>query len=131
VSTVQDVLTWTQALFGGQVVNTQSLQQMTTPQQLTSAQGTLPFGFGLEVVNSDPWFSEKVYKSDGETTGAYTRWLYYPNSGRTIFIAFNRGDKRFNTDPPFAPPPDPPQVNASQKADDLLNTASTLIKASQ
>ena len=131
VSTAPDILTFTQALFGGQVVNSQSLQQMTTPQQLTSAQGTLPFGFGLEVVNSDPWFGEKAYKVDGETVGAYTRWLYYPNSGRTIFIAFNRDDKRFNTDPPLPQTPTPPQVNASQKADDLLNTTSTLIKTSQ
>jgi hypothetical protein len=63
--------------------------------------------------------------------GAYTRWLYYPDSGRTIFIAFNRCDKRFNTDPAPTPAPDPPQVNASQKADDLLTAAAALIKASQ
>ena len=131
VSTAQDILNFTTALFAGQVVNSQSLQQMTTPQQLTSAQGTLPYGFGLEVVTSDPWFGEKMYQSDGETVGAYARWLYYPDTGRTIFIAFNRGDKRFNTDPPLNPAPDAPQVDASQKADDLLKAASTLIKASQ
>nr|MCX6037588.1 serine hydrolase [Chloroflexota bacterium] len=131
VSTAQDILNFTTALFAGKVVNSQSLQQMTTPQQLTSAQGTLPYGFGLEVANSDQWFGEKMYQSDGETVGAYARWLYYPDSGRTIFIAFNRGDKRFNTDPPLNPAPDPPQVDASQKADDLLKAASNLIKASQ
>jgi D-alanyl-D-alanine carboxypeptidase len=131
ISTAQDMLTFTTALFAGNVVNGQSLQQMTTPQPLTSAQGTLPFGFGLEVVNSDPWFGEKMYKNDGETVGAYARWLYYPDSRRTIFIAFNRADKRFNTVPALVPPPDPPQVNASQKADDLLTAAANLIKASR
>ncbi len=106
VSTAQDILNFTTALFVGNVVNSQSLQQMTTPQQLTSAQGiTLPYGFGLEVVNTDQWFGEKMYQSDGDTVGAYARWLYYPDSGRTIFIAFNRGDKRFNTDPPLNPAP--------------------------
>lgn len=131
VTTAQDMLDFTTALFAGKVVNSQSLQQMTTPQQLTSAQGTLPYGFGMEVVASDQWFGEKMYRNDGATVGAYARWLYFPDSGRTIFIAFNRADKRFNTDPPLNPAPDPPQVDASQKADDLLKAASNLIKASQ
>ena len=99
------MLTFTQALFGSQLVSRDSLQQMTTPQSLTTAHGPLTFGYGLEVVNSDPWFGEKVYRSDGETLGAFARWLYYPSSGRIIFIAMNRCDKRFDTDPPLATPP--------------------------
>jgi hypothetical protein len=99
---------------------------MTTPQAPATTQG-----FGFEVVASDPWFGEKAYRIDGETVGAYARWLYYPDSGRIIFIAFNRCDKRFNTDPPQDPAPGAPQVNASQKADNLLNAASLQITSSQ
>ena len=79
---------------GATWLTAQSLQQMTTPKPPPPTQG-----FGFEVVASDPWFGEKAYRIDGETVGAFARWLYYPDSGRTIFIAFNRGDKRFNTDP--------------------------------
>lgn len=143
VSSAQDVLTFTQALFGGQVFPNDKnrlekdryLTQMITPnppQEMAKGRAALlPYGYGLEVVSSDPWFGEKAYKCEGDIPGAYARWLYYPGSGRTIFIAFNRDDKRFNTDPPLAPAPDPPQVNASQKADALLNSTSTLIRASQ
>jgi CubicO group peptidase (beta-lactamase class C family) len=125
------MLTFTQALFGGQVVNRQSLQEMTTPQPLTSAQGALTFGYGLEVVNQDPWYGEKMYKSDGETPGAFARWLYFPDSRRTIFIALNRCDKRFNTEPPLAPPPAAPQVDASAKADEILAGVKTILVQAQ
>lgn len=131
VSTGQDMLTFTQALFGGQVVNRQSLQEMTTPQPLTSAQGALTFGYGLEVVNQDPWYGEKMYKSDGETPGAFARWLYFPDSRRTIFIALNRCDKRFNTEPPLAPPPAASQVDASAKADEILAGVKTILVQAQ
>ena len=97
MSIAQDMLTFTQALFGGQVVNRAISASDDHPQAPAPTQG-----FGFEVVTSDPWFGEKAYRIDGETVGAFTRWLYYPDSGRTIFIAFNRGDKRFNTDPPLA-----------------------------
>ncbi|MHB8069313.1 MAG: serine hydrolase domain-containing protein [Desulfobaccales bacterium] len=131
VTTAQDMLTFTQALFGGELVSRDSLGQMTTPQALNTAHGQLTFGYGLEVVNSDPWFGEKVYRSDGETLGAFTRWLYYPDSGRTIFIAMNRCDKRFALDPPLDPPPASPQVDASKQADAILKSASQLLVQAQ
>ncbi len=118
ISTVQDILTWTAALFGGQVLNRQSLIQMTIPLGLTGSQGPLPFGFGLEVVNPDPWFGERAFLSRGQSFGVLTRWLYYPDSQRTVFLALNRLDQS-----------DPPQVDAVQAVDDLLRAAGSLMAA--
>jgi hypothetical protein len=115
VSTAQDMLTWTKPLFGGQVVNAQSLSQMTTPQDPSA------FGFGLEVSDHDPWFGEKMYGHGGENPGVVVRWLYYPDSGRTIFLVLNRFDS-------YAPA----QMDASQAADSILSgVSSILLSASQ
>jgi len=110
VSTVHDMLTWTRALFRGQVVNAQSLAQMTTPQDPSS------FGFGLEVSDSDPWFGEKMYGHSGENPGTLARWLYYPDSGRTIFLILNRFDS-------YAPA----QMDVSQVADSILADVSNAL----
>ena len=104
VSTAQDMLTWTRAFIGGKVVNAKSLTQMTTPQDPAKT-----YGFGLELFDSDPWFKEKMYGHGGENPGVLARWLYYPNSGRTIFIALNRFDNLY-----------PPQMDASAVADAIL-----------
>jgi D-alanyl-D-alanine carboxypeptidase len=110
VSTAQDMLTWTKALFGGQVVNAQSLARMTTPQDPSS------FGFGLEVADQDPWFGEKMYGHGGENPGVVSRWLYYPASGRTIFIVLNRFDS-------YAPS----QMDVSLVADSILSGVSSIL----
>lgn len=46
---------------------------------------------------------------------------------RTIFIAMNRCDKRFDTNPPLSPPPAAPQVEASKQADAILKSAAQLL----
>jgi D-alanyl-D-alanine carboxypeptidase len=104
VTTAQDMDTWTRALFGGQVVNGNSLQQMTSPQAPATT-----YGFGLQVMNPDPWFEAQMYHHSALTPGVLTRWLYYPGSGRLIFLALNRSDKST-----------PPQVDAVQVADNLV-----------
>lgn len=114
VSTAQDMLTWTTALFGDKVVNSQSLQQMTTPQAPATS-----YGFGLQVMDADPWFSEKMYVNGSAEFGVLTRWLYYPNSGRTIFLALNRADNAATTDPAY--------IDAVQLADSMLSGASTIL----
>jgi D-alanyl-D-alanine carboxypeptidase len=111
VSTAQDMLTWTRALFGGQVVNAQSLTQMTAPNDPANT-----YGFGLEVVDSDPWFGEKMYSHGGENPGVVARWLYYPDSGRTIFIILNRFDS-------YAPS----QMDAILVADSILSGVSSIL----
>jgi hypothetical protein len=113
------MLTWTNALFKSvSVVSAESLQQMTS----AKAPAT-DYGFGLEVAASDPWFGEKMYGHSSESPGVLTRWYYYPNSGRTIFLFLNRFDKRFGGDIPMAPP----QVDASKVADDILSEVSSIL----
>ena len=111
VSTAQDMLTWTRALFGGKVVNAQSLAQMTTPQAPAQT-----YGFGLELFDSDPWFGEKMYGHGGENPGVLARLLYYPDSGRTIFIFLNRFDS-------FTPS----QLDTAQAADTILTGVSSML----
>lgn len=111
VTIAQDMLTWTNALFGGRVVNGQSLQQMLTPQSPATS-----YGYGIEVVNSDPWFGEKMYDHGGQSLGCLARWLYYPNSGRTIFLALNRADQS-----------DPPQVDAVTQADTIISNLRNIL----
>jgi D-alanyl-D-alanine carboxypeptidase len=111
VSTAQDMLTWTQAFIGGKVVNAQSLTQMTTPQDPAKT-----YGFGLELFDSDPWFGEKMYGHGGENPGVLARWLYYPDSGRTIFIALNRFDSL-----------SPAQMDTALVADAILSGVSSIL----
>jgi D-alanyl-D-alanine carboxypeptidase len=116
-STAKNMLTWLKALFGDlQVVSRKSLILMTTPQAPSTA-----YGYGLAVVNSDPWYNEKLYYHYGENPGVLARWFYYPTSGRIIFLSFNRDDKRFlSTDPPQ-------QVDVNPVADNLLAGVSKLL----
>ena len=87
VSTATDMINWTKALFRGSALSSQSLKQMTTPVQLTTSQGTaLTMGFGLEVIDQDPWFGEKVYANSSTNPGMMTRLLYDPNTGRLTAI---------------------------------------------
>jgi hypothetical protein len=84
---------------------------MTTPNATANT-----YGFGLEVVDSDPWFGEKMYSHSGENPGVVARWLYYPDSGRTIFIILNRFDS-------YAPS----QMDASLAADSILSGISSIL----
>jgi D-alanyl-D-alanine carboxypeptidase len=111
VSTAQDMLTWTRAFIGGKVVNAKSLTQMTTPQDPAKT-----YGYGLELFDSDPWFGEKMYGHGGENPGVLARWLYYPDSGRTIFIALNRFDSLT-----------PPQMDTALVADAILSGVSSIL----
>lgn len=117
VTTAQDMLTWLQALFTNRwLLRRQSLTQMVIPQAPATS-----YGYGLSVMNSDSWYGERLYYHTGENPGSLTCWLYYPTSGRIIFIALNRDDKRFlATDPA-------PQTNANQVVTYLLNGVSTLL----
>ena len=62
-----------------------------------------------------------MYGHGGENPGVVVRWLYYPDSGRTIFLVLNRFDS-------YAPS----QMDVSQAADSILSgVSSILLSASQ
>lgn len=111
VTTAQDMDTWTRALFGGQVVNYNSLQLMTAPQAPATT-----YGFGLQLMNPDPWFGAKMLYNSALNPGVLARWLYYPDSGRLIFLALNRSDKS-----------DPPQVDAALEADNIVSGIANIL----
>jgi D-alanyl-D-alanine carboxypeptidase len=111
VTTAQDILTWTKALFGGQVVNYTSLLQMVSPQAPAAT-----YGFGLQVMNPDPWFGVQMYYNSAINPGVLSRWLYYPDSGRIIFLSLNRADKS-----------DPPQVDASTVANNIVSGLANIL----
>jgi D-alanyl-D-alanine carboxypeptidase len=99
VSTVGDMLIWAESLFGGEVLKEASLRAMTTDTFTLTPQ--ISYGYGL-IVSTDK-YGDRVFSHDGENPGVETNWLYYPDSQRTIFIAFNRSDFPF-----------PEPVNASE-----------------
>jgi len=95
VTTAEDMLVWTRALFGGDVVGAGTLEQMTTP----VFPSTL-YGFGVFAVDKDPFLGERLITHSGSFPGVNAQWHHYPDSGRTIFVALNRQDFCFMELPP-------------------------------
>ncbi len=98
VTTAADMLTWTQALFGGRVVRPETLNQMLTMTVPIDNTGAL-YGLGLVVCQRHPTFKERSIGHAGCNPGTHTEWDYLPDSQRTIFIALNRSDRPQPTDP--------------------------------
>ncbi len=84
LSTGEDVLDWTTALFGGEVLPNASLQEMLTP----IAPAT-DYGFGIAVMETD-FLGERSYWHDGGFPGYYSQLLHMPESRITVFTATNR-----------------------------------------
>jgi len=88
VTFISDMLCWTQALLGGEVVSTTTLKQMTTP-----VPPAVEYGFWLEISDRfKAFFGEKVIGHNGANPGFYAEWLYFPEPNRAIFVALNRLD---------------------------------------
>ena len=98
VTTAADILTWTQALFGGRVVSPETLNQMLTMTVPMNVSGAL-YGLGLVVCQRHSIFQERSIGHAGCNAGTHTEWDYLPDSQRTIFIALNRSDQPKPTDP--------------------------------
>jgi D-alanyl-D-alanine carboxypeptidase len=106
VTTAEDMLKWTRALFARQVVSPETLQLMTTP-----VSPSTNYGYGIIITDLPRAFSH-----DGSNPGTATQWLYLPDSGYTIFIALNRLDTVLNDEDP--PPAD--FVDAEALRDQIL-----------
>ncbi|MFC1999368.1 serine hydrolase domain-containing protein, partial [Chloroflexota bacterium] len=108
VTTAGDMLIWTRALFGEQVVSAATLMQMTTP-----IPPSTQYCYGIGRIDNDPFFGEIVLTHSGEGEGVHAIWLYYPNSGRTIFVSLNRHD--------YPTPPEPPPVDTDAVTTFIFN----------
>ena len=92
-STVNDMLAWGKALFGGQVLRPETLRAMTTPVgAATFITADVGYGFGVEAWSRDEFFGQPCFSHGGANGGTRTFFLHYPRASRTIFAAVNRFD---------------------------------------
>jgi len=78
-STTEDLLRWTQALFGGKLLSPASLEKMTTPFKND-------YAFGLEVRTSN---GRRVINHGGGIEGFNTMLAYHPDTKLTIAVLAN------------------------------------------
>ena len=78
-STTEDLLKWTQGLFGGKLLSQASLQKMTAPFKEH-------YGFGVEVKEID---EIKVIMHIGGINGFHTALIYSPETKTTIAVLSN------------------------------------------
>jgi len=90
VTTAEDILTWTHALFNEQILSDETLQIMLTP-----IPPSTHYGYGI-IISDSP----RAFSHDGSNPGTATQWLYLPDSKITIFIALNRLDTWLDDDEP-------------------------------
>ena len=84
-STVLDLLSWSSALRGGQVVSTASYGQMTTSATLSDGSSTgYGFGLGLGSLEGNPRVSH-----GGGINGFYTMLAHYPESDLDVVVLSN------------------------------------------
>ena len=95
VSTADDLLIWTKALMGGQVLSATSFQQMTSV--LSPAQN---YGFGLNIVDLPT--EGHVICHNGEIPGYMAMLRYYPAKQMTVVILTNEHNILNRLDSPEA-----------------------------
>ena len=74
-STVDDLLKWNQALYGGKVLNEKSLQAALTPVMLKNGENHLQYGYGLGL---DKYRGMDIIGHSGGLHGFLTQLAYYP-----------------------------------------------------
>lgn len=84
-STVGDLVRWENALFGGKVVSSSSLAQMTTPAKLTSNR-PMPYGFGLA---PDTMAGHRLVGHGGGINGFISQEEYFPDDTLTVVVLAN------------------------------------------
>src|SRR5579863_3070237 len=78
-STTGDLLKWERGLFGGKVLNAESLKAMTTP-------GKGDYGLGLFITNHE---ATRVVGHEGGIEGFNTNMLYVPDRGICVVVLSN------------------------------------------
>ena len=91
VSTVKDLATWNQALFGGKIIAKDSLKKMLSSGKLNTGELT-NYGYGLRIGDRR---GERIYSHAGGIFGYTAFTSYHSESGVFIGILSNLGsDKR-------------------------------------
>jgi len=96
-STVDDLLKWNQALYGGKVISEKSLKAARTPVVLNSGAeppGKYGYGLGLNSFRG----MDNVGHSGG-LHGFLTQLMYYPKEKMSVVMFTNTSDPEINIDP--------------------------------
>lgn len=89
-ATAGDLVRWTNALHGGNVVSAQSLREMLAPAVLTSGK-TVPYGFGVSLEDR---FGHSAVSHGGMSNGFASVAAHFPESGVTIVVLANAESAR-------------------------------------
>ena len=96
-STVDDLMKWNDALYGGKVLNKQSLDAMLTPVVLNSGEKALPlYGYGLGLTT---YRGEDVISHSGGLHGFVTQLAYYPKEKLSVVMFYNDDAPEVNFNP--------------------------------
>ncbi|MEC5393922.1 serine hydrolase domain-containing protein [Bergeyella sp. RCAD1439] len=103
LSTTEDLHRWNKALFGGKIINSESLKAMTS---ITASRnhyilGNVGYGYGI-MINPDPE-SPKAYFHTGYVKGSPSLLIYYPESQTSVVVLSNIADETKAKDAFFLP----------------------------
>jgi CubicO group peptidase (beta-lactamase class C family) len=96
-STVDDLLKWNQALYGGKVLNEKSMKQALTPAILKNGNApSMKYGYGLGL---NTYRGEEIIGHSGGLHGFITQLSYYPEEKLTVVMFSNTDQPQVNFDP--------------------------------
>jgi CubicO group peptidase (beta-lactamase class C family) len=96
-STVDDLMKWNQALYGGKVLNEKSLDSALTPVVLKNGeQPAVRYGYGLGL---NRFRGEDIISHSGGLHGFITQLSYYPKEKLTVVMFSNTAEPEVNFDP--------------------------------
>jgi len=96
-STVDDLLKWNQALYGGKVLNEKSLAAALTPVVLKNGEEVIPrYGYGLGL---NKFRGADIVGHSGGLHGFVTQLSYYPKEKLTVVMFSNSAEPEVNFDP--------------------------------
>src|ERR1035437_269732 len=95
-STVDDLMKWNQALYGGKVMNQKSLDAALTPVVLKNGeQPPVQYGYGLGL---SKFRGEDIISHSGGLHGFVTQLSYYPKEKLTVVMLSNAAEPEVNFD---------------------------------
>ncbi len=92
VSTAEDMLHFGDKLFNGEILQTETVELMTSLESFAPESTT---GLGIFVLPADASgniFETKLLGHGGANPGVATQWYHFQDYGTTIFVAVNRND---------------------------------------
>ena len=96
-STVDDLMKWNQALYGGKVLDEKSLKSALTPVVLKNGeQPPVQYGYGLGL---NKYRGEDIISHSGGLHGFVTQLSYYPKEKLTVVMFSNTAEPEVNFDP--------------------------------